>query len=101
MWPEAERKKSDAIFSSLSRAAEYCIGVQLGAVATSSPTTCTAITFTIVIDGNQITLGDMTSELTHAKGSTFVVHFAADEPTLATFKGKTLIWDGQEFTLIK
>jgi CubicO group peptidase (beta-lactamase class C family) len=56
---------------------------------------------TIVINGNHITLGDMTSELTHAKGSTFVVRFAADEPTLATFKGKTVVWDGQEFTLIK
>ena len=54
MWPEAERKKSDAIFSSLSRAAEYCIGVQLGAAATSSPTICTAITFTIVMEGKII-----------------------------------------------
>jgi len=52
---------------------------------------------TIVVEGNRITLGDMSSTLVHAKGSTFVVHFAPDEATLATFKGKTLVWDSQEF----
>jgi len=52
---------------------------------------------TIVISGNKIAMGEMTSELVHAKGSTFIVHFAPDEPTLMTFHGDAINWHGQEF----
>ena len=52
---------------------------------------------TIVVSGNRIAMGEMSSDLVLAKGATYVVHFAPDEPTLVTFRDGSLVWDGEEF----
>src|ERR1051326_5550807 len=52
---------------------------------------------TIVVSGNKIALGEMSSDLVLAKGATYVVHFAPDDPTLVTFRDGSLMWDDVEF----
>jgi len=51
---------------------------------------------TIVVKGDTITLGVMSSKL-EPQGRVFVVHFAPDEPTVAVFRENKIVWDGQEF----
>ena len=52
---------------------------------------------TMIVKANTIAIGAMHSTLVHAKGASYVVYFAPDEPTIVTFKGNSLNWDGQEF----